>query len=76
MIRDICHKKDGGTDVMTILDLVGMDKEMFLVHQLPTKPVSSYLLKFKGTINVDESSERFPLVTPSCCQQDCLQQRI
>ncbi len=38
-IRDICHKKDGGANATTILDLVRMDKDMFLVHQAPTKPL-------------------------------------
>ena len=38
-IRDINHKKDGGADTTTILDLVRMDKDMFL----STKPqLSSY----------------------------------
>ncbi len=44
-ICDICHKKDGGADAMTIHYLVWMDKDMFLVHQAPTKPLSSYLSK-------------------------------
>ncbi len=51
IIHDICHKKDGGTDAMTILDLVQMDKEMFLVHQGPSKPLLSYLSKFKGVVD-------------------------
>jgi hypothetical protein len=34
-IRDISHKKDGGADAKTILDLVCMDKDMFLLHQAP-----------------------------------------
>ncbi len=29
-IHDICHKKDGGTNVTTILDLVRMDKDMYV----------------------------------------------
>jgi hypothetical protein len=60
MIRDICHKKDGGANAMTILDLVRIDKDMFLVHQAPTEPLSSYLLKFKGAVNVVESSDGSP----------------
>ncbi len=64
-IRDICHKKDGGTDATTILDLVQMDKEMFFVHQLPTEPLLSYLLKFKGTVNAVESSEDSPWLHPA-----------
>jgi hypothetical protein len=59
-IRDICHKKDGGTNAMTILDLVCMDKEMFLVHQGPTKSLSSYLSKFKGIVDMVESSDGTP----------------
>ena len=38
-IRDICHKKDGGANATAILDLVQMDKDMFLVHQDPTEPL-------------------------------------
>ncbi len=36
-IQDISHKKDGGTNATNILDLVCMDKDMFLVHRAPTK---------------------------------------
>ena len=36
-IHDICRKKDGGSNAMTILDLVQMDKELFLVHQALTE---------------------------------------
>ena len=46
MIRDICHKKDSGSDVITILDLVKMDKDMFLIHQAPNELLLSYLSKF------------------------------
>ncbi len=60
IIRDICHKKDSGTNATTILDLVCMDKEMFLVHQGPTKPLSSYLSKFKSAVNVVKSSDGTP----------------
>jgi hypothetical protein len=59
-IRDICHKKDGGANATTILDLVRMDKDMFLVHQAPTKPLSSYLSKFKGAVDVIESLDGSP----------------
>jgi len=55
-IRDISHKKDGGANATTILDLVRMDKDMFLVHQAPTELLSSYLSKFKGAVDVVESS--------------------
>jgi hypothetical protein len=34
-----------------------MDKDMFLVHQAPTKPLLSYLTKFKGAVDVVESSD-------------------
>jgi hypothetical protein len=44
-VRDFCHNKDGAADATTILDLVRMDKDMFLVHQAPTEPLSSYLPK-------------------------------
>jgi hypothetical protein len=37
-----------------------MDKDMFLIHQAPTKPLSSYLLKFKGAVDVVESSDGSP----------------
>jgi hypothetical protein len=61
MFRDICHKKDSGTDATTILDLVCMDKKMFLVHQGQTKPLSSYLLsKFKGAVDVAQLSDGTP----------------
>jgi hypothetical protein len=49
----------------TILDLVRMDKEMFLVHQLPTKPLLSYLSKFKGAVDVVESSDGSPWPHPA-----------
>ncbi len=54
-IRDISHKKDSGANATTILDLVCMDKDMVLVHQAPTKLLSSYLAKFKGAVDVIES---------------------
>jgi hypothetical protein len=63
-ICDICHKKDSSTDVTTILDLVRMDKEMFLVHQLPTEPLLSYLSKFKG-IDVVKSLDGSPWLHPA-----------
>ncbi len=56
-IRDICHKKDDGVNDRTILDLVQMDKDMFLIHQAPTKPLLSYLSKFKGAVNVVKLSD-------------------
>ena len=46
-IQYISPKKVGGTDTTTILDLVRMDKEMFLVYQALTKPLSIYLSRFK-----------------------------
>ncbi len=67
-IHDICHKKDSGTDATTILDLVQMDKETFLVHQLLTEPLSSYLLKFKGAGNVVESSNGSPWLHPAAAK--------
>ncbi len=33
---------------------------MFLVYQAPTKPLSSYLSKFKGTVDVVKSSDGSP----------------
>ncbi len=65
IIRDICHKKDSGTNATTILDLARMDKEMFLVHQGPTKLLSSYLSKFKGAVNVVESLDGTPWYHPA-----------
>jgi hypothetical protein len=59
-IRDISHKKDGGADATTILDFVCMDKDMFLVHQAPTELLSSYLSKFKGAVDVVDSSDGYP----------------
>ena len=59
-IRDICHKKDGGADATTTLNLVRMDKDMFLVHQAPTKPLSSYLSRFKGAVDVVKSLDGSP----------------
>ena len=56
-IRDISHKKDGGTNATTILDLVRMDKEMFLVYQAQTKPLLSYLSRFKGAVNFVKLSD-------------------
>ena len=38
---------------------------MFLVYQAPTKPLSSYLSKFKGAVNVVKFSERSPWSYPS-----------
>jgi hypothetical protein len=64
-IRAICHKKDSGANATTILDLVRMDKDIFLVHQAPTKPLSSYLLKFKGAVNVVKSSDGSPWSHPA-----------
>ena len=64
-IRDISHKKDGGANATTILDLVRMDKDMFLVHQAPTELLSSYLSKFKGAVNVVDSSEGSPWSHPA-----------
>jgi hypothetical protein len=54
-IQDISHKKDSGANATTILDLICIDKDMFLIHQAPTKLLSSYLAKFKGAIDVVES---------------------
>jgi hypothetical protein len=59
-IQDISHKKDGGANATTILDLVRMDKDMFLIHQAPTELLSSYLAKFKGAVDVVESSNGSP----------------
>ena len=64
-IRDISHKKDGGANATTILDLVRMDKDMFLVHQAPTELLSSYLSKFKGAVNVVDSSDGSPWSHPA-----------
>jgi hypothetical protein len=50
------------------LDLIRMDKEMSLFHQLPTKPLSSYLSKFKGTVNVVKSLEGSPWLHPAAAK--------
>ena len=42
-----------------------MDKDMFLIHQAPNKPLLSYLLKFKGAVDVVESSEGSPWSHPA-----------
>jgi hypothetical protein len=65
IICDICHKEDGGTNATTILDLVHMDKEMFLVHQGPTELLLSYLSKFKGALNMVESLDGTPWSHPA-----------
>jgi hypothetical protein len=70
-IRNICHEKDGSANARTILDLVQMDKDMFLVHQAPTKPLSSYLSKFKGTVDVVESSDGSPWSHPAATKIVC-----
>jgi hypothetical protein len=59
-IRDISHKKDGSANATTILDLICMDKDMFLIHQAPTTLLSSYLAKFKGAVDVVESLNGSP----------------
>jgi hypothetical protein len=64
-IRDISHKKDGGANTTTILNLICMDKDMFLVHQSPTKLLSSYLAKFKGAVDIVESSNGSPWSHPA-----------
>jgi hypothetical protein len=64
-IHEICHKKDGGTDAMTILDLVGMDKEIFLVHQSSTEPLSIFLPKFKSAVSVVKSLDGSPWLHPA-----------
>jgi hypothetical protein len=64
-IHNICHKKNGGANATTILDLVRMDKDMFLIHQAPTKPLSSYLSKFKGAVDVVELSDGSPWSHPA-----------
>jgi hypothetical protein len=65
MICNICHKKDGGTDATTILDLVRMDKDMYLIHQAPIEMLSSYLSKFKGAADVVELSSGSPWLHPA-----------
>jgi hypothetical protein len=45
---------------MTILDLVRMEKEMILLHQSLTEPLLRYLSKFKGAVNMVESSDGSP----------------
>jgi hypothetical protein len=69
---DICHKKDGGTNATTILDLIRMNKEMFLFHQRPPELLSSYLSYFKGAVDVVESSEGTPLFPPGR-RRNCIQ---
>jgi hypothetical protein len=38
---------------------------MFLVHQAPTEPLLSYLSKFKGAVDVIESSDGSPWSHPA-----------
>jgi hypothetical protein len=52
--QDISHKKEGCKDATTILDLVWMDKKMFLIHQGPTEPISRYQSWFKGAVDAVE----------------------
>jgi hypothetical protein len=54
-ICDICHKKDGSTNATTILNLLPMDKDMYLIHQAPNELLLSYLSKFNGAVDVVES---------------------
>jgi hypothetical protein len=42
-----------------------MGKDMFLVPQAPTEPLSSYLSKFKGAVDVVESSDGSPWSHPA-----------
>jgi hypothetical protein len=63
-IRDICHKKYSGTDATTILNLVRMDKDMYLIHQAPNKLLSS-LSKFKGAVDLVKSSKGSPWSHPA-----------
>jgi hypothetical protein len=65
LIYDICHKREGGTNTTTILNLVRMDKDMFLIQQAPNEPLSSYLSKFKGAVDIVESSEDSPFSHPA-----------
>ena len=64
-IRDISHKKDNGADATNILDLVCMDKDMFLIHQAPTELLSSCLSKFRGAEEVIKSSNGSPWSHPA-----------
>ena len=64
-IRDISHKKDGGADATNILDLVCMDKDMFLVHQAPTELLSTFFSKFKGAVDAVKSSNGSPWSHPA-----------
>ena len=41
-----------------------MDKERFLIYQAPTEPLSSYLSRFKGAVNVVEFLDGFPWSHP------------
>jgi hypothetical protein len=59
-ICNICHKKDGGTNATTILNLVRVNKDMYLIHQAPNKLLSNYLSKFKGVVDVVELSGGCP----------------
>jgi hypothetical protein len=45
-----------------------MDKEMFLVHQLPTELLASNLSKYKGTVNVVESLDGSPWLHPAAAK--------
>ncbi len=65
MIRNICHKEDGGTNATTILDLVYMDKDMYLIHQAPTELLLSYFSKIKGAVDVVKSSDGSPWSHPA-----------
>jgi hypothetical protein len=47
-ICNICHKKDGGTNATTILDLIRMDKDMYLILQAPNELLLSLSLKIQG----------------------------
>ncbi len=64
-ICDICHKKDSSTDATTILNLVRMDKDMYLIHQAINKLLSSYLSKLNGAVDVVESFKGSPWSHPA-----------
>jgi hypothetical protein len=57
LIHNTCHNKGGGTNATTILDLIRMDKNTYLIHQAPIKLLLSFLSKFNEAVNVVKLSD-------------------
>lgn len=58
MIHNVCHKKDG--DVITILDLVHMDKSVYLYDQSAAQGLLGFLQELKCHVDVVEPTGGAP----------------